>query len=144
MSISDLYQQTILEHSKHPKNFGVLTPHTHSAHGKNPLCGDELYLTMEIQDGIIKLVQFTGDGCAISRSSGSLMTSAIQGKSVEEVKELLENFKMLLTTPKEPANLGKLAVFSGVKEYPSRVKCAMLSWRTLESALEEGGEVTTE
>lgn len=144
MSISDLYQQTILEHSKHPKNFGILEHPTHSAHGKNTLCGDELYLTLVLEGTTIQEIKFQGEGCAISKSSASLMTAAILGKSIEEAQTLLNGFVCLLTEEGTPGEVGKLAVFSGVKEYPSRVKCAMLAWRTLESALQNGKEVSTE
>ncbi len=144
MSISDLYQQTILEHSKHPRNFGVLDPHTHAAHGKNPLCGDQLYLTLSVEDDLVQDVHFQGDGCAISKASASLMTGMIKGKPIAEARRLLQGFSFLLTGKGEETELGKLSVFSGVREYPSRVKCAMLCWRTLESALSRGGETTTE
>lgn len=144
MSISDLYQQTILEHSKNPRNKGILEPHSHSAHGKNPLCGDQLYITMNCKDGVIEEIAFAGDGCAISKASASLMTSAVKGKHVEDAKVLLQKFSTLLTTEGHPDGLGKLTVFSGVRAYPSRVKCAMLCWRTLESSLEQGGDISTE
>lgn len=144
MSISDLYQQTILEHSKHPKNFGVLEHPTHSAHGKNTLCGDELYLTLILLDNVIQDIKFQGEGCAISKSSASLMTAAIMGRTIEEAMALLKGFVYILTEEGEASDVGKLAVFSGVKEYPSRVKCAMLAWRTMESALQQGTEVSTE
>ena len=144
MSISELYQQTILEHSKHPRNFGTLESHTHAAHGKNPLCGDQLYLTAVIENDLIQDICFQGDGCAISKASASLMTSTLKGKTLEEARKLLSGFSFMLTGKGIESEVGKLSVFSGVKEYPSRVKCAMLCWRTLESALSTGGDTTTE
>lgn len=144
MSISDLYQQTILEHSKHPRNFGVVEHCSHSAHGKNTLCGDELYLTISLQNEIIADIKFQGEGCAISKSSASLMTTMLLGKSMHEALELLNGFVYLLTDEGISSPVGKLEVFAGVKQYPSRVKCAMLAWRTLESALEGGKTVSTE
>jgi nitrogen fixation NifU-like protein len=134
--LSDLYQETIIDHSKRPRNRGSLERPTHSAEGHNPLCGDRLTLQLKIEDGRVAAVAFQGLGCAISTASASLMTDAIKGKTPAEAEKTFEKFHELLTEEKPPAaDLGKLAVFSGVREYPMRVKCATLAWHTLHAAL---------
>jgi len=147
--LRQLYQEMILDHHRSPRNYGILEPHTHSAEGYNPLCGDQLHLFLRITtDGIIEDVRFTGQGCAISRASASLMTEALKGKSVKEARQLFERFHRAVTSdPTEIQNLytlGKLDVLLGVREFPSRVKCATLAWHTLEQALTGGGTTTTE
>jgi nitrogen fixation NifU-like protein len=147
--LRQLYQEMILDHHRSPRNYGILEPHTHSAEGYNPLCGDQLHLFLRITtDGIIEDVRFTGQGCAISRASASLMTEALKGKSVKEAHQLFERFHRAVTSdPTEIQNLytlGKLDVLLGVREFPSRVKCATLAWHTLEQALTGGGTTTTE
>jgi len=147
--LRQLYQEMILDHHRSPRNYGILEPHTHSAEGYNPLCGDQLHLFLRITtDGIIEDVRFTGQGCAISRASASLMTEALKGKSVKEAHQLFERFHRSVTSdPTEIQNLytlGKLDVLLGVREFPSRVKCATLAWHTLEQALTGGGTTTTE
>ena len=144
--LHDLYQETILDHSKRPRNTGALEEATHSAEGYNPLCGDRLTLQLRIEDGHIKGVRFQGAGCAISTASASLMTEAIKGRTPEEAESAFQKFHTLLTEERPPApDLGKLAVFSGVREYPMRVKCATLAWHTLRAALRGGGQpVSTE
>ena len=135
----ELYQQVILEHNKKPRNFGRLEPHTHAAEGHNPLCGDQLELTLYVKDGIIEEVRFQGHGCAIDVASASLMTTTIKGKSVAEAGILAEQFRAMvrgeLNTATEPNVLGRLSLFQGVKDLPVRVKCAVLPWATLHSAL---------
>lgn len=134
--LSDLYQETIVDHSKRPRNRGALQEATHSAEGYNPLCGDRLTLQLKIEDGRVTGVAFQGAGCAISTASASLMTDAIKGKTPEEAEKTFEKFHELLTEDKPgAADLGKLAVFSGVRAYPMRVKCATLAWHTLHAAL---------
>ena len=134
--LNDLYQETIIDHSKRPRNKGSLDAPTHSAEGYNPLCGDRLMLQLQIENGRVARVAFQGVGCAISTASASLMTDAIKGKTPEEAEQTFEIFHELLTEDyPAPANLGKLAVFSGVREYPMRVKCATLAWHTLRAAL---------
>ncbi len=134
--LSDLYQETIIDHSKRPRNRGALEQATHSAEGYNPLCGDRLTLHLKIEDGRVAGVAFQGAGCAISTASASLMTDAIKGMTPEEAEKTFESFHELLTEDKPAsANLGKLAVFSGVRAYPMRVKCATLAWHTLHAAL---------
>lgn len=136
MSLRDLYQEIIVDHGKQPRNYGKLAEANHCQAGHNPLCGDKLMLYVIERDGIVEDVRFEGAGCAISVASASLMTEAVKGKSVQEIDQLFGLFHHLVTEGKEPAeNLGKLAVFSGVAEFPVRVKCATLAWHTLEAAL---------
>ena len=134
--LHDLYQETIVDHSKRPRNKRTLAHATHSADGHNPLCGDRVKIQLEIENGRIAGLGFEGSGCAISTASASLMTEALTGKTPEEAENLFEKFHILLTEDKPaPQGLGKLAVFSGVREYPVRVKCATLAWHTLRAAL---------
>ena len=144
----ELYQQVILEHNKKPRNFGKLDACTHHAEGFNPLCGDQLELTLIVEDGLVKDIKFTGSGCAIDVSSASLMTGAVKGKSVLEAEAMAEQFRGMVRGDLDPATqtplLGKLTLFSGVKDLPSRVKCAVLPWATLHAALKGEAEVSTE
>ena len=144
----ELYQQVILEHNKKPRNFGKLETCTHHAEGHNPLCGDELDLTLVIADGLVQDIKFTGSGCAIDVASASLMTGAVKGKPVAEAEAMAEQFRGMVRGELEPGTqtplLGKLTLFSGVKDLPSRVKCAVLPWATLHSALEGLDTVSTE
>lgn len=147
--LNDLYQEQILEHHKHPRNFGELPDANRVANGHNPLCGDKLVLALKVgADNVIADVKFQGNGCAISRASASMMTGAILGKKVEEAERLFGRFHDLVTgklpDDADLSDMGKLAVFAGVKEYPARVKCASLCWHTLEAALQGGETVTTE
>ncbi|KXB98204.1 MAG: iron-sulfur cluster assembly scaffold protein [Chlorobi bacterium NICIL-2] len=153
MELSDelrqLYQEVILDHHRAPRNYGNLEPHTHQAEGYNPLCGDQIELFLRVNDaGIIEDARFTGQGCAISRASASLMTEALKGKSIEEAHTIFERFHHAVTSdPTAPIDadaLGKLVVLLGVREFPTRVKCATLPWHTLEQALAGGGTTTTE
>jgi len=144
-SLGDLYQQVIIDHNKAPRNFGKLEPCTHDAEGYNPLCGDQLHVYLNISDDdMITDILFEGQGCSISTASASLMTDALKGKPLAEFKRLFEAFHHMATadmaeTPDEEA-LGKLAVLSGVKEFPSRIKCATLCWHTLKSAIEHAAD----
>jgi nitrogen fixation NifU-like protein len=144
--LHDLYQETILDHSKRPRNTGALAQATHSAEGYNPLCGDRLSLQLKLENGHIMGIRFQGTGCAISTASASLMTEAIKGKTPEDAERAFQKFHSLLTEERQPApDLGKLVVFSGVREYPMRVKCATLAWHTLRAALRgEQQPVSTE
>ena len=144
--LSDLYQEVILDHNKRPRNFRVLECPSHSAEGYNPLCGDRLTLTLTVEDGRVTDVGFQGSGCAISKASASLMTDAIKGKPVDDVKALFERFHRMVTTPPDVSveDLGKLSVLSGVREFPVRVKCASLAWHTLKAALDQAQPVSTE
>ena len=142
--VDDLYQETILDHSKHPRNCHAMEDANRKAEGYNPLCGDKLKLYLKVEDGIVKDVSFEGSGCAISTASASLMTESLKGKTREEAIKLLDKFHDLLTTESAVTkDLGKLVVFCGVRDYPARVKCATLAWHTLESALNNADEPAT-
>ena len=142
--LRELYQELILDHNKNPRNFKKLELYSHHANGHNPLCGDKLELFLDVVDGIIKDISFVGSGCAISTSSASLMTQFLKGKSIEETRHFFENFHDLVTGKaldnKTLEELGKLAVFAGVQEFPARIKCASLSWHTLINALDSTDE----
>ncbi|UFP93457.1 Fe-S cluster assembly sulfur transfer protein SufU [Gloeobacter morelensis] len=144
--LRDLYQEVILDHYKRPRNFGLLEAANREAEGHNPLCGDQVTIYLQVEDGIVKDIRFQGAGCAISTASASLMTDALKGKSVQEVDALFERFHRLVTDSSAEAGpeLGKLAILAGVREYPVRVKCATLAWHTLQAALRGSGTVTTE
>ncbi|MCL4811660.1 MAG: SUF system NifU family Fe-S cluster assembly protein [Vicinamibacteraceae bacterium] len=147
--LRDLYQEVILDHNKRPRNFGRLEHPTHQANGHNPLCGDRLTLTLRLEDGRIADIRFDGSGCAISKASASLMTDAVKGRSIEEADRLFADVHAMVTGEAghevDVDRLGKLAVLSGVAEFPARVKCASLAWHTLEAALHHAGaEVSTE
>ena len=144
--VHDLYQETILDHSKKPRNFHPMEGANREAEGYNPLCGDKLKLFLKVENDIVKDVSFVGAGCAISTASASLMTESLKGKTREEALKMLDQFHELLTTDTPVRqDLGKLVVFCGVRDYPARVKCATLAWHTLKSALTNAGEtVTTE
>lgn len=146
MSLRDLYQEIIVDHGKQPRNFGRLAGANHCQAGHNPLCGDRLTLFVKERNGVVEDVQFEGAGCAISVASASLMTEAVKGKSLDEVDHLFDLFHRLVTEGGEPSDdIGKLAAFSGVAEFPVRVKCATLAWHTLKAALANDPEpVTTE
>jgi nitrogen fixation NifU-like protein len=146
---SDLYQQVILEHNKKPRNFGKLEACTHSAEGFNPLCGDHLWVHMKVSpEGLIEAVTFEGAGCAISKASASMMTVELKGKTVEQARILFKEFHGLLVgelkPDVDPNSLGRLKIFSGIWQYPARVKCAALSWHTMNGALSRLAQVSTE
>ena len=136
--LRDLYQEVILEHSKAPRNFKALESANHKAEGYNPLCGDRFTVYLEMDGDKIREVGFQGAGCAISKASASMMTQTVKGKTKEEAEKIFHRFHDLVTGHAcgDEAELGKLAVFSGVSEFPMRVKCATLAWHTLEAALE--------
>lgn len=142
--LKDLYQEVIVEHSKHPRNFRALSGATHRAEGFNPLCGDQITLYVKLTNNIIEDVGFSGEGCAISKASASLMTSAIKGKKPEDAMMLFQSVHALLTEGPESKGMskdvGKLSVLSGVWEFPMRVKCATLAWHTMKNALEGKGD----
>jgi nitrogen fixation protein NifU and related proteins len=147
--LRDLYQEVILDHNRRPRNFRRLDCPDRTCEGFNPLCGDRLTLFLEIDGDRIKDVTFDGTGCAISRASASLMTDALKGKTIADVEALFDRFHQLVTSdpdaPADTSGLGKLAVFAGVREHPSRIKCATLSWHTLKAAVTGGDtKVTTE
>lgn len=146
---NELYQQVILEHNKKPRNFRKMEDSTHYCHGYNRLCGDdyEIYLKVD-EKNIIQDLSFTGTGCAISKASTSLMTSHLKGKTVDEARVVFEEFHKMVLGEFEPENdahhLGKLTLFIGVREFPSRIKCASLSWHTMIGALDKNEVVSTE
>ena len=144
----ELYQQVILEHNKKPRNFGKLEACTHHAEGHNPLCGDQLELSLIIENGLVQDIKFTGSGCAIDVASASLMTGAVKGRPVAEAEAMAEQFRGMVRGELEPGAgtplLGKLTLFSGVKDLPSRVKGAVLPWASLHAALKGEAEASTE
>jgi len=146
--LRELYQQVILDHNSHPHNFHKPEGTNHEAEGYNPLCGDHYTIYLVVEDGVVKDVGFEGSGCAISKSSASVMTTLVKGKTRDEAKKLFEAFTKMVKgeMPEgEAAKLGKLAVFEGVREFPTRTKCATLSWHAMASALEgEEEKVSTE
>ena len=142
--VDDLYQDLILDHSKHPRNCHAMTDANRNAEGYNPLCGDKLKLYVKMDGDVVKDASFVGSGCAISTASASLMTESLKGKTRAEALKLLEKFHDLLTTDTPVSkDLGKLVVFCGVRDYPARVKCATLAWHTLKSALSGSEELVT-
>ena len=146
--LNDLYQEVILDHNRRPHNFRVIDNASAKQEGYNPLCGDRLTLFLTLDGDIIRDAAFQGSGCAISKASASLMTDAVKGKTVAEARALFEQFHDMITSdPGTPtADLGKLSVFSGVRDYPTRVKCASLAWHTMKAAVAHEGEapVSTE
>lgn len=147
--LRELYQQVILDHNKSPRNFKKLETANHYAEGYNPLCGDRIDVYVELEDDKIKDISFVGSGCAISKASASLMSTMVKGKTIEEAVEIFEKFHNLITGKMDEEintdEVGKLAVFAGVREFPARVKCASLAWHTLISALKEKNKtVSTE
>ena len=137
MDLKELYRDVILDHNRHPRNFGPLEGASHHAEGNNPLCGDRLSLTLRLKGDRIEDIRFEGSGCAISTASASLMTEAVKGKDRASARQLFEKMHALLTRPEgaPDGSLGKLAALSGVREFPARVKCASLCWHTLNAAL---------
>lgn len=145
--LRELYQEVILEHSKKPRNYRALEAANHKAEGYNPLCGDHFTIYVDLQDGAIKNIGFQGSGCAISKASASMMTQSLKGKTTAEAEELFTKFHDVVTghAVGSEENLGKLAVFAGVSEFPLRVKCATLAWHALNAALKgEQEAVSTE
>lgn len=147
-NLRELYQEVILDHSKHPRNFGKLDPHSHEAHGYNPLCGDTINIFVILtDDGVIRDISFDGKGCAISVASASLLTDIIKGKTLTEANRLFSEFHELVTGKSDELDAGedteRLMVLAGVKQFPMRVKCATLSWHALQSALKGDHTATT-
>ncbi len=144
-ALSDLYQQVILDHNRQPCNFHKLEGANRSAEGYNPLCGDRLTLYVNLDGALIKDISFLGSGCAISKASASMMTAALKGKSKDEAEVLFEKFHRMITGGGDGAldldGLGKLAAFSGVSEFPIRVKCASLAWHALRAVLAENNAI---
>jgi len=147
--LRDLYQEVILDHNRKPRNFRVLAHPSRTAEGHNPLCGDNVTVEVDVADDVICDIGFQGSGCAISKAAASLMTASLKGKTVGEAERTFERFHQMLTADagasREAGPLGKLGVFVGVREFPSRIKCATLPWHTVHAALTgESASVTTE
>jgi nitrogen fixation NifU-like protein len=146
--LSDLYQEVILDHNRRPRNFRAIDNPSRTQEGFNPLCGDRLTVYVRLDGDRIADVTFQGSGCAISKASASLMTDALKGKTVEEARALFDRFHAMVTSsPDSPApDLGKLSVLAGVREYPTRIKCASLAWHTMKAAVSRDatGPVSTE
>jgi nitrogen fixation NifU-like protein len=134
--LRELYQEVIFDHNRHPRNFRAMEQASHAADGYNALCGDQLTVYVKVQDDVVVEASFVGHGCAISTASASLMTEAVKGKTVAEVEALFRDMHAMLTEAHpEDRDFGKLEVLAGVREFPSRVKCATLAWHTLHNAL---------
>lgn len=147
--LRELYQEVILDHSKRPRNLRALPEANRKAVGHNPLCGDRATVYLRVEGDVVKEVSFEGAGCSISTASASMMTDALKGRTVAEAEALFERFHELVTADPSraaaaSAELGKLAVFAGVHEFPMRVKCASLPWHTMKAALDGGGKASTE
>lgn len=146
--LSELYQQVILDHNKKPRNFHKMEAANRRAEGYNPLCGDQLTVYLDLEDEVVKDISFEGSGCAISKASASMMTQALKGKSRAEAETLFNEFHRMvmgeLDDESEPNQLGRLTIFSGVRDFPARVKCATLSWHTMHAALKGEELVSTE
>lgn len=146
--LSELYQQVILDHNKKPRNFHKIDSANHTAEGFNPLCGDQLTVYAQLEDGTLMDVSFEGSGCAISKAAASMMTVAVKGKTRRDAETLFNEFHRMVTgeldEENEPNDLGHLKIFAGVREFPIRVKCASLAWHTLKAALNDQSLVSTE
>ena len=145
--LRELYQSVILDHNKSPRNFCKPKGANRSAEGVNPLCGDQLTVYLSVENGVVEDVGFNGTGCAISTASASLMTQSIKGKKIEDIEHLFAGFhEMVTSNPRASTGgegLGKLSVFSGVREFPMRVKCATLAWHAMTEALRDTGKTAT-
>ena len=143
-----LYQEVILDHNRKPRNWGTLPDATHQAEGVNPLCGDRLQLALKVEDDAVRAIAFEGESCAICKASASMMTTAVKGKARTDAEQLVQEFRDMATGKLDTAtaahHLGRLTVFSGVRDLPTRVKCAILPWHTLHAALNSLGTTSTE
>lgn len=139
MDLRELYQEVIIDHNRNPRNHHAMDHATNRANGFNPLCGDKLTVYLRLDHNVVQEISFVGCGCAISQASASLMTDALQGKTVNEAHALFEQFHQMLTqdTPIPSLNVDKLTVLAGVRAFPARVKCATLAWHTMEAALKQ-------
>ena len=143
-----LYQEVILDHNRKPRNWGTLTTPTHHAEGVNPLCGDRLQLQLEVSDDVVRAIAFEGESCAICKASASMMTTVVKGKKCADAETLIQQFRDMATgkldTARDQHALGRLTVFAGVRDLPTRVKCAILPWHTLHAAFNSLGTTSTE
>jgi nitrogen fixation NifU-like protein len=137
--LTDLYQQVILDHCKKPRNFHDLSSPTRMTQGHNPLCGDQLKLYLNLEGDVIKDISFVGSGCCISKASASLMTESLKGKTLDQAKAMFDQFHDLVMSGQANGEMGKLAVFAGVHNFPARVKCAVLAWHALMAAVKGDG-----
>ncbi|NWG72922.1 MAG: SUF system NifU family Fe-S cluster assembly protein [Parvularculaceae bacterium] len=148
MDSKQLYQEIILDHNKRPRNYGRIEGASHTAEGLNPLCGDHIWVTLDVKDDRVQGVAFEGESCAICKASASMMTASVKGKSVAEAEQMIREFREMATGKLDVAHqanhLGRLAVFAGVKDLPSRVKCAILPWHTLHAAFHRETSASTE
>jgi nitrogen fixation NifU-like protein len=144
----NLYQEVILDHNRKPRNWGVLADATHKSEGLNPLCGDHIYLSLKVAGASIEAIQFEGESCAICKASASMMTTLVKGKSRDDAEVMVNEFRDMATgkldTRAQPHHLGRLTVFAGVRDLPTRVKCAILPWHTLHAALNAQTSISTE
>jgi nitrogen fixation NifU-like protein len=142
-----LYQEVILDHNRKPRNWGALADATHKAEGVNPLCGDHLLLTVKIKDDAVEAINFQGESCAICKASASMMTTLVKGRSRSDTEQLAQEFRDMATGKLDlarPHHLGRLTVFAGVRDLPTRVKCAILPWHTLHAAFNSIATTSTE
>lgn len=148
MESKQLYQEVILDHNRKPRNWGQLADASHKAEGLNPLCGDHIWVSLKLDGDRLDGIAFEGDSCAICKASSSMMTTSVKGKTIAEAEQLIQEFRDMATGKLEPSgqpnHLGRLTVFSGVRDLPSRVKCAILPWHTLQAALHAESTVSTE
>jgi nitrogen fixation NifU-like protein len=148
MDVKRLYQEVILDHNRKPRNWGTLADATHQAEGLNPLCGDRLQLAVRVKDDALEAIAFEGESCAICKASASMMTTAVKGKTRADAEQLVQEFRDMATgkldTGAQAHHLGRLTVFAGVRDLPTRVKCAILPWHTLHAALNAIGTTSTE
>jgi nitrogen fixation NifU-like protein len=148
MDSKQLYQEVVLDHNKKPRNWGSLADATHRAEGLNPLCGDHIWVALKVQDGLIEKIVFEGESCAICKASASMMTANVKGRQIEHAERLVQEFRDMATgrlnPATQPSQLGRLVVFAGVKDLPSRVKCAILPWHTLHAAFHDRRTTSTE
>lgn len=148
MDSKQLYQEVILDHNRKPRNWGQLPEASHQAEGLNPLCGDHIWVSLRLEGGKVEGIAFEGDSCAICKASSSMMTTNVKGKTVDEAERLIREFRDMATgkldAGSQPHHLGRLTVFAGVRDLPSRVKCAILPWHTLHAALNAEATVSTE
>ncbi len=146
MSLKSIYQEVILDHNRKPRNYGSLHSPSHHATGHNPLCGDRIDLDINMHDGRIEEIAFRGESCAICKASSSMMTNAVKGKSFQEAEDLIQEFREMLVdgVEKDFDHLGRLKVLAGVRDLPTRIKCAILPWHTLHAAMNSTDDATTE
>ena len=146
--LKDLYQEIILDHNKNPRNYGKMEDSTHNAEGYNPMCGDHYSIYLKVKDGIISDVTFEGAGCAISKSSASMMTANLKGKTIEDAKRMFSEFQNMMTSEKPcvevPEEICTVEPLQGVREFPTRIKCATLIWHTMNNALNGEDKSSTE